>query len=220
MLTQAYAKQLQQSDPTNSVHAKPIHLLANPSLCVFTCSWSTNWGLGGTFKMAYGSAYIMQPDYTFAVQFTMTDFAGRTLQVKQRLKQATLVYDAGAHGCVLYTPKQPLRLVTLADDLATLAVTSSIVTSLRRADILAELVASNLASKQSSSLRLLSSASKGPFRLCRKIAGLLMEVVPPQMPSPSPHASPSPSPAPPPSPSPVLPQPSPSPSPSPGEYKR
>uniref|UniRef100_A0A383W081 Peptidase C1A papain C-terminal domain-containing protein n=1 Tax=Tetradesmus obliquus TaxID=3088 RepID=A0A383W081_TETOB len=93
-------------------------------------SWFTDWGLKGTFKMAYGSAYIMQPDYTFAVQFTTANFAARTSQVKQRLKQASFVYDPTAPGCVLYNPKQPLRLVKLADDLATLAVTSSVITVL------------------------------------------------------------------------------------------
>jgi len=32
-------------------------------------SWGSNWGLKGTFKIAYGAAFILQPDYTFAIEF-------------------------------------------------------------------------------------------------------------------------------------------------------
>ncbi|WIA15592.1 hypothetical protein OEZ85_002219 [Tetradesmus obliquus] len=32
-------------------------------------SWSERWGNNGTIKIAYGAAYVMQPDYTFALQF-------------------------------------------------------------------------------------------------------------------------------------------------------
>lgn len=140
------------------------------------------------------------------------------------------MYDTTAPGCVLYNPKQPLRLVKLADDLATVAVTSYVGMTLKRADILAELVASNLPSKAHTSGRKLSSVGTGPFRLCGKVAQLLKAVVPPPMPSPSPRpvlspspprTSPPPSPDPTgaPSPSPASPQqPSPPPSPGPSEY--
>jgi hypothetical protein len=137
----------------------------------------------------------MQSGYTFAVQFTNADFASHTTQVKQRLKRASLVYDKSSPGCVLYSPKQPLRLVKLADDLATVAVTSTVTTPSTRADILAELVASNLASKETSSAEKLTSASKGLFKLCRMAAELLLAVLPAQQPSPSPSPSPSPTPS-------------------------
>lgn len=114
----------------------------------------------------------------------------------------------------------------LADDLATVAVTSYVGMTLKRADILAELVASNLPSKAHTSGRKLSSVGTGPFRLCGKVAQLLKAVVPPPMPSPSPRPVLSPSPprtSPPPSPDPTgAPSPSPaspqqpSPPPSPG----
>ncbi|WIA38174.1 hypothetical protein OEZ86_001526 [Tetradesmus obliquus] len=33
-------------------------------------SWGPDWGLNGSFKIAYGAAYTMQPDYTFALEYS------------------------------------------------------------------------------------------------------------------------------------------------------
>jgi hypothetical protein len=100
-------------------------LSANRQL--LACSWSRarDWGADGTFKIAYGSAYIMQPDYTYAVQFTKSSITARTAEIKQQLKQAMLVYDNGASGCAICTLKQSLRLAKLAGLLSkTLLITS------------------------------------------------------------------------------------------------
>lgn len=149
----------------------------------------------------------MQPDYTFAVQCTRSSASARTSLIKQRLKQATLVIDASTPGCVRYSPKYLLRLIKLADDLANLAVSpSNPALRMRKADVLGEVVASNLGAQHK-----LSAATKGPFRLCGKTAQLVLSLLSPGAPqSPSPPAQPSPSP----SPSPLLLQ-SPSPSPRP-----
>uniref|UniRef100_A0A383V702 Uncharacterized protein n=1 Tax=Tetradesmus obliquus TaxID=3088 RepID=A0A383V702_TETOB len=113
-------------------------------------------------------------------------------------------------------------MLKLADDLATLALSAPAASSarLRKADVIVDLVASNLGFMPS-----LSAASTGPFRLCGKTAQLLGSVLlgeqPPKA-SPNPQPSPSvqrPSPSPgvqaPTSPSPS-PTPSPSPKPNPG----
>jgi hypothetical protein len=112
----------------------------------------------------------MQPDYTYAVRFTKSSITARTAQIKAQLKQAVLMNDKGAPGCVVYTPNQPLRLMKLADDLATLAITASQPTGrLRKAD----LVASNLGY-----LKSLAAASRGSFRLCGKMVQLVADMVP------------------------------------------
>lgn len=126
-------------------------------------------------------------------------------------------------SCLEYTSDQPIRMLKLADDLATLALSAPAASSarLRKADVIVDLVASNLGFMPS-----LSAASTGPFRLCGKTAQLLGSVLlgeqPPKA-SPNPQPSPSvqrPSPSPgvqaPTSPSPS-PTPSPSPKPNPGE---
>jgi hypothetical protein len=83
------------------------------------------------------------------------------------------------------------------DDITTLAEVAVVSPNLRlrKADILADLVASNLGAP-----RKLSAASRGPFRLCdARVVQLLRDLVTPITPSPSPVASP------------VIPLPSPSP---------
>uniref|UniRef100_A0A383WFV6 Peptidase C1A papain C-terminal domain-containing protein n=1 Tax=Tetradesmus obliquus TaxID=3088 RepID=A0A383WFV6_TETOB len=127
-------------------------------------SWGPSWGLGGSFRVAYGSAFIMQPDYTFALQFNKVQMTQRVEDIKQRLKP-DLAYDPTAAGCVLYTPRQPQRLLQLVRDLSILSSTLSMATRPRKAEILADVVASNLGY-----VRSLSTASSGPFRLCGKTA--------------------------------------------------
>jgi hypothetical protein len=147
----------------------------------------------------------MQPDYTFALQYK-ADITARATQIKQRFKTA-LKYDATKPGCLLYTAKQPQRLLKLADEITTLADAAASVSheeGLSKADVLADVVASNLLYARS-----LSAASKGPFRLCGKMVQLLSSLLSEQSSSPRPTpASPSPS---------TPPQPSPSPLPKPGK---
>lgn len=150
----------------------------------------------------------MQSDYTFA-QYTRATITSQAAVIKQRIKQGSLMRDVSTSGCVLYTAKQPLRLIKLTADLTTLAFTAALnALHMRKAEVVSELVTSNLGH-----LRSLSAASRGPFKLCGRTAQLLSSVLLPQDPpaSPSPVLPPTPSP----SPSPKPPKPSPSPSPGP-----
>jgi hypothetical protein len=98
----------------------------------------------------------MQPDYTFALQFGPASATERSAAAAYRLTPS--ITDDPAHtDCLLYKPQQPQRLVKLADDLATLAVTYT-QAHLGPGDILASIVASNLNLKLNMSL-----ASRGPF---------------------------------------------------------
>uniref|UniRef100_A0A383V630 Peptidase C1A papain C-terminal domain-containing protein n=1 Tax=Tetradesmus obliquus TaxID=3088 RepID=A0A383V630_TETOB len=136
-------------------------------------SWSEAWGLRGSFKIAYGSAYIMQSDYTFALQYAWTSITAQATQIKQRLVQGSLMRDAGTPGCVMYTAPQRIRLVKLTADLTTLAFTAALpALHMRKAEVLTELVASNLGH-----LRSLSAASRGPFKLCGRTVQLLSGVL-------------------------------------------
>lgn len=157
-------------------------------------SWGPSWGLNGSFRVAYGAANIMQPDYTFALQFNKASMTARAADILQLLKPS-LAYDLDNPGCVMYSARRFQRLLQFVDDLVTISLTSTTV-RLSKADILADIVASNVGY-----LRSLSAASKGPFRLCGKTVQLLSTILPPPS-SPSPETQPSPSPIPRPSPSP------------------
>jgi hypothetical protein len=104
----------------------------------------------------------MQPDYTFALQVEQ-----RAAAIQKTLS-AALAYLPAKPGCLLYRPKQRQHLIKLADDLTTLASAKSTpVHDINQADVLSDIVTSNLGY-----LRSLSVASKGPFRLCGKTAQL------------------------------------------------
>jgi hypothetical protein len=133
--------------------------------------------------MAYGAANIMQPDYTFALQFNKPDLRTRAADIKQLLNQS-LTYDPAKPECVIYTPKKPQRLLQLVDDLVIIAVTNTTM-RIGKADILGGVVASNLGY-----MRSLSAASTGPFWLCGKARQLLKDVLPPVGPPPGPPVGP------------------------------
>jgi hypothetical protein len=143
--------------------------------------------------------------------------AQRVADIKQKM-QPDLASNPNTAGCILYTPKQPQRLLKLVQDLGILATTLSMAARPRKADILADVLASNLGLVRGQGL---SAASNGPFRLCGRTVQLLSDIVSPAQPSPSPPPPPSPSPSPlpvpPPSPSPAMPG-SPSPSPPPSKF--
>uniref|UniRef100_A0A383WKQ7 Peptidase C1A papain C-terminal domain-containing protein n=1 Tax=Tetradesmus obliquus TaxID=3088 RepID=A0A383WKQ7_TETOB len=134
-------------------------------------SWGPSWGLNGSFKVAYGAAYIMQPDYTFAFRVSES-----VPQVQQRFAQA-FIYPAKP-GCLQYSPQQPQRLITLADDLITLTALAPEF-GLTPGQVLADVVTSNLGGN-------LPRASRGPFRLCSNYIRPLVRKVaclsPPQQP--------------------------------------
>ncbi|WIA18237.1 hypothetical protein OEZ85_009706 [Tetradesmus obliquus] len=115
-------------------------------------SWGPSWGLNGSFKISYGAAYIMQPDYTYALEVRES-----VEQVRQRFVQALSWLPVP--GCMHYSPKQPERLLKLADDLTTLALASPVAVALPQ--VLADLVTGNVGR-----VRSLSAATRAPFRLC------------------------------------------------------
>uniref|UniRef100_A0A383W5T9 Peptidase C1A papain C-terminal domain-containing protein n=1 Tax=Tetradesmus obliquus TaxID=3088 RepID=A0A383W5T9_TETOB len=139
-------------------------------------SWSSAWGLHGSFKVAYGVACIMQPDYTFALQFGPASAAERSAAASNRLLPS-IANDPAHRDCVIYKPQQPQRLAKLADELTTMAVTYT-QAQLGAGDILASIVASNLHLKRN-----MSAASKGPFTICGAAARLIKAA---QLSSPSP----------------------------------
>jgi hypothetical protein len=146
----------------------------------------------------------MQPDYTFAIQYNRANTLIRASQIRQRLKQRLAVEPSSSSTmpCLTYTPNQLQRLLKLMEDLTVLADVSTTSQRVRKADILADLIASNLGSPR------LSSASRGPFRMCdERVVQLLRGLVQGQSPSPIFVPSPSPPPG-------VV---TPSPSPPPGE---
>jgi hypothetical protein len=114
--------------------------------CAIFCSWGPSFGLQGNFKIAYGAAYIMPPDYTFAMQFGPDSTAAAAAAISKQLK-GCFVQDQQNQRCLLYRPNLPTRLVTLADMLGVLALHASVsggASAPSRADILADLVLSNL----------------------------------------------------------------------------
>jgi hypothetical protein len=94
--------------------------------------------------VTYGAANIMQPSYTFAVQYK-APATTQLLAIKQQPKSG-LKTNSANQGCLLYTPKQAQRLIKLLDDVSILAANAaSPAMRLSKADILADLVASILA---------------------------------------------------------------------------
>uniref|UniRef100_A0A383VL10 Uncharacterized protein n=1 Tax=Tetradesmus obliquus TaxID=3088 RepID=A0A383VL10_TETOB len=115
-------------------------------------SWGTSWGLNGSFNVAYGAAYVMQPDYTFALRVSES-----LPQVLQRFGQA--VANPINAGCLQYSPRQPVRLLQLAYDLTALTALGA-KAAVPLSQVLADAVTSNVGRAN------LSSASRGPFRFC------------------------------------------------------
>jgi hypothetical protein len=117
----------------------------------------------------------MQPDYTFALDFSKPSLEDRAHDVQRRLV-AALSADPSKPGCMLYRPRQAQRLLGFLDDLGTLVEASMNNFGRRQAaelttSVLADVVASNLGFVSK-----LSAASKGPFRVCGETAELLQQL--------------------------------------------
>jgi hypothetical protein len=128
------------------------------------CSWSAAWGLQGSFRLAYGAAYSMQPDFTYALAFTASSADNNTAALELQLAPR-LAADKQT-GCLVFTPAQPQRLIKLVDDLNALSIVYD--NAPDSTEILADVVSSN-----PRILRSLAAASRGPFRLCGKTAEML-----------------------------------------------
>jgi hypothetical protein len=102
-------------------------------------SWGVQWGLNGTFRIAYGAANIMPPDNTFALQFGPTSTI-KLSEVRLALGQGTTQPDGA--DCAWYQPKTPMRLLRLHDLLTTLA--NAVVSAPNSAELLAYILAANL----------------------------------------------------------------------------
>ncbi|KAF6257657.1 hypothetical protein COO60DRAFT_1695321 [Scenedesmus sp. NREL 46B-D3] len=138
-------------------------------------SWSPSWGWNGSFKIAYGAAYIMQPDYTYGLKIPQN-----VGQVQHRIGLG-LAYSS-TPGCLEFRSAQPVRLIKLADDLSAVAA-RSLRGQYDRPQLLADVITSNLGV-----VRDISAASRGPFRLCGSLV-LALRKHGSQAPSPSPSGS-------------------------------
>lgn len=79
-------------------------------------SWGSDgsWGLpGGIFRIAYGSAYVAPPDYTYALTFSWSNQSAAALE---RIR-ANAAPDTEFAGCFLFTPPAPTRLLFVAEEL-------------------------------------------------------------------------------------------------------
>jgi hypothetical protein len=152
------------------------------------CSWSPNWGINGTVRIAYGSAYIMQNDYTFALSHGPADASGVAAEITSRL-QAGLSRDNTTPSCVSYSAGFNTRLIKLVKDAVTLSALS-LGDVPDASTIMLDVVSSNLGLSQP-----LHAARKGPLRVCG-VTGAWLSTVMDARPSPSPSpASPGPTPA-------------------------
>jgi hypothetical protein len=76
-------------------------------------SWGTGWGVSGNFKIAYGAAYMLQPDYTFAMEFSK--FARAQEAADLLNDNVERVLDPAYPGCWLFKPPRPMRLLHVAE---------------------------------------------------------------------------------------------------------
>jgi hypothetical protein len=84
----------------------------------FLCknSWGTRWGYNGTFRVAYGAASILQPDYTYALHYRTDDRPEEALQFLRN--NSVMVSDPDYPGCWLFSPPRPMRLLHVAAELS------------------------------------------------------------------------------------------------------
>lgn len=109
-------------------------------------SWGPSWGLRGTFRIAYGAALIMPNEYTYAIQFGPSD-DGKIIDVKKLLRQGSTrpaQSDNATDNCVMYQAFKAMRLVKLHDMLITLASSQLGYNSRTKAQVLSDLISSNL----------------------------------------------------------------------------
>jgi hypothetical protein len=120
------------------------------------CSSSAAWGIQGSFRVAYGAAYIMQPEYTFVIQAKHRNHTAQASAIRHKLAQAVSRDDTDVR-CMRLTYQRPQRLISLVHDLRSLLSSWW----LDYAQIVADVVASNVGFVKS-----LSAPSKGPFAVC------------------------------------------------------
>eukprot|EP00775_Hariotina_reticulata_P002182 gene2182-2500_t len=82
-------------------------------------SWGTGWGVDGTFKIGYGAAFVLQPDYTFAMEFRK--YASAQEAADMLNNHVEKVLDPAYPGCWLFRPPGAMRLLHVAEYLWRLA---------------------------------------------------------------------------------------------------
>ncbi|WIA14567.1 hypothetical protein OEZ85_003084 [Tetradesmus obliquus] len=130
-------------------------------------SWGSAWGCNGTFRLAYGAAYGMPADYTYAIQAAPVSEFGKVDRARQLLREGTQSAVPSVNGtqCVLYKSKRRIRLVKLHGWLATSARASP---NSNPAQIMLDLLAYN-----SGYLRNLA-APNSAFKMCGTTRDLLV----------------------------------------------
>lgn len=134
-------------------------------------SWGPSWGLRGTFRIAYGAAYVMPPDYTYALQFGPSG-TGKLNDVKKLLQQGSTrpnqPVNTTTDECVWYQAGKAMRLVILHDLLTTIASSQPNFGPTTKAQVLSDLLSSNLGYVAD------LAAANTTFRVCGTARQLLL----------------------------------------------
>lgn len=143
-------------------------------------SWGASWGLNGTFRIAYGAAYIMPLDSTYALQFGPPSDKEKLEAAKTTLRQGKIQYmSPNSSDCVWYSIGKPMRLLHLHELLYTVALlgpTSTLETDPpSKAVILSDLLLSNLGHLAD------PAAANTSLRVCGAAQRLLSNVLPPDV---------------------------------------
>ncbi|WIA16006.1 hypothetical protein OEZ85_012739 [Tetradesmus obliquus] len=136
-------------------------------------SWSPAWGFQGSFKIAYGSAFIMPPD-TYALEFYISSYEAHATNISRSMLPS-LADDPTKPGCLKYRPPQPQRLIKLVEDLT--VVLSQVSNGRRQAADTGNIVLADVVTFNRELVKPLSAVGKGPFLVCGKTAVMLNTVM-------------------------------------------
>ncbi|WIA16022.1 hypothetical protein OEZ85_012754 [Tetradesmus obliquus] len=136
-------------------------------------SWAPTWGLQGSFKIAYGSAFIMPPD-TYALEFYRASIEAHASNISAGLLP-NLADEPTKPGCLKYRPPQPQRLIKLVEDLT--VVLSQVSNDRRQAADTSNIVLADVVTFNVGVVKPLSAVGRGPFLVCGRTAVMLNTVM-------------------------------------------